>query len=178
MNWDDNVSVCQMESIISMCRVFSVAQLCLTLCYAMDYSPPGSSVHGDFPSKTLEWAAYPFSRGSSQPRNQTRVSCIPGGFFTNWIIKEDFVIDWCTEDLGYFSEAYTQKCLSINPAHVSTHLPTEMQLLGTRAPTDRVKAGFCIPPSRVCLSLLSERSWGQSWWVCCCYCCCFRKWEK
>ena len=36
----------------------------------------------------LEWVAYPFSRGSSQPRNQTRVSCVAGGFFTNWAIRE------------------------------------------------------------------------------------------
>ena len=36
----------------------------------------------------LEWVAYPFSRGSSQPRNQTGVSCIAGGFFTNWAIRE------------------------------------------------------------------------------------------
>ena len=33
--------------------------------------------------RILEWIAYPFSRGSSQPRNRTRVSCITGGFFTN-----------------------------------------------------------------------------------------------
>ena len=33
--------------------------------------------------RILEWVAYPFSRGSSQPRNQTGVSCIAGGFFTN-----------------------------------------------------------------------------------------------
>ena len=33
--------------------------------------------------KTLEWVAYPFSRGSSQPRNQTRVSCTAGEFFTS-----------------------------------------------------------------------------------------------
>ena len=33
--------------------------------------------------RILEWAAYPFSNGSSQPRNQTRVSCIAGGFFRN-----------------------------------------------------------------------------------------------
>ena len=38
--------------------------------------PPGSP-------RTLEWVAYPFSRGSSQPRNQTGVSCISGGFFTS-----------------------------------------------------------------------------------------------
>ena len=38
--------------------------------------------------RMLEWVAYPFSSGSSWPRNQTRVSCIAGGFFTNWAIRE------------------------------------------------------------------------------------------
>ena len=38
--------------------------------------------------RTLEWVAYPFSRGSSQPRNQTKVFCIAGQFFTNWAIRE------------------------------------------------------------------------------------------
>ena len=38
--------------------------------------------------RILEWVAHPFSRGSSQPRNQTRVSCIAGRFFTNWAIGE------------------------------------------------------------------------------------------
>ena len=38
--------------------------------------------------RILEWIAYPFSRGSSWPRNQTRVSCMAGGFFTNWAIRE------------------------------------------------------------------------------------------
>ena len=38
--------------------------------------------------RILEWVAYPFSRGSSWPGNQTGVSCIAGGFFTNWAIKE------------------------------------------------------------------------------------------
>ena len=143
-----------------------VSQLCPILCNPMDYSPPGSSVHGDSPGKftgvgchallqgifptqgsnphllcllhwqsgslssepqrkpknagvcslpllqgffptqesnpglplcrqilyqlsykggprILEWVAYPFPRGSSRPRNQTGVSCIAGGFFTN-----------------------------------------------------------------------------------------------
>ena len=36
--------------------------------------------------RILEWVAYPFSRGSSWPRNRTRISCIAGGFFTNWAI--------------------------------------------------------------------------------------------
>ena len=38
--------------------------------------------------RILEWVAYPFSSRSSQPRNQTRVSCIAGWFFTNWAIRE------------------------------------------------------------------------------------------
>ena len=38
--------------------------------------------------RILEWVTYPFSSGSSQPRNQTGVSCIAGGFFTNWAIRE------------------------------------------------------------------------------------------
>ena len=38
--------------------------------------------------RILEWVAYPFSSGSSQPRNWTRVSCIVGGFFANWVIRE------------------------------------------------------------------------------------------
>ena len=38
--------------------------------------------------RILEWVAYPFSSGSSQPRNRTGVSCIAGGFFPNWAIRE------------------------------------------------------------------------------------------
>ena len=38
--------------------------------------------------RILEWVAYPFSSGSSRPRNLTRVSCIAGGFFTNWATRE------------------------------------------------------------------------------------------
>ena len=43
----------------------------LSLCYSMDCSLPGSSVHGILQAGILEWIAVPFSRGSSQPRNQT-----------------------------------------------------------------------------------------------------------
>ena len=38
--------------------------------------------------RILEWVAYPFSSGSSQPKNWTKVSCIAGGIFTNWAIRE------------------------------------------------------------------------------------------
>ena len=59
-----------------------VAQSCPTLCDPVDCSLSGSSVHGIFQARVLEWIAISFSRGSSQPRNQTRVSRIVGRRFT------------------------------------------------------------------------------------------------
>ena len=53
-----------------------VAQSCPTLWDPMDCSPPGSSVHGISQARVLEWVAMPCSKGSSQPRDQTQVSCI------------------------------------------------------------------------------------------------------
>ena len=53
-----------------------VTQLCLTLSDPTDYSPPGSSVHGILQAIILEWVAIPFSRASSEPRDQTWVSGI------------------------------------------------------------------------------------------------------
>ena len=67
-----------------------VSQSCLTLCDPMVCSLPGSSVHGMLPARILDWVAYPFSRGSSQPKDQTGVSCIAGRFFTCWATREAF----------------------------------------------------------------------------------------
>ena len=61
-----------------------VAYLCLALCESMDCSPPGSSVHGIFQARILEWVAIPFSKGSSQPRGWIRVSSNASRFFTVW----------------------------------------------------------------------------------------------
>ena len=55
-----------------------VAQSCLALCDLMDYT-----VHAILQARILEWVAFPFSTGSSQPRDQTQVSHIAGGFFTS-----------------------------------------------------------------------------------------------
>ena len=60
-----------------------VTQLCPTLCDPMDYT-----VNGILQVRILEWVALLFSRGSSQPRDQTQVSCIAGGFFTNLATRE------------------------------------------------------------------------------------------
>ena len=63
----------------------SVTQSCPTLCNPVDHSPPGSSAHGIFQAKVLEWAAISSCRECSQPRDQTHVSngsCTASRFFT------------------------------------------------------------------------------------------------
>ena len=60
-----------------------VAQLCLTLCNHLD-----CAVHGILQARILEWVAFPFSRRSSQSRDQTQVSHIAGRFFTSWATRE------------------------------------------------------------------------------------------
>ena len=52
------------------------AQSCPTLCDPLDYSPPGSSVHGILQASILEWIAMPSSRRSFPPREPTRISCV------------------------------------------------------------------------------------------------------
>ena len=51
-------------------------------CNPIDCSLPGSSDHGILQARILEWVAVSFSKGSSQPRKQTQVSCIAGRLFT------------------------------------------------------------------------------------------------
>ena len=60
-----------------------VIQSCPTLNDPMDYR-----VQGILQAKILEWVAVPFSKGSSQPRGRTQVSCIAGRFFTSWATRE------------------------------------------------------------------------------------------
>ena len=75
----------------------SVTKSCLTLCDPIDCSMPGSSVHGIFQARILEWVAISSSRGSSRPKDWTWVSC--NGRWTpyHWIIWEfPFVSVSCT----------------------------------------------------------------------------------
>ena len=65
-----------------------VAQSCPTLCESMDCSPSGSTFHGILQASVLEWVAVLFSRGSSQLRGWTQVSCTAGRFFTIWATQE------------------------------------------------------------------------------------------
>ena len=81
------IKSCQWSWYLNSMKVkVKVAQSCPTLCNPMD-----CTVRWIFQTRILEWIAFPFSRGFSQPRDRTQVSCIAGGFFTNWPIKLSFV---------------------------------------------------------------------------------------
>ena len=75
--------------------LYLVTPSCPTLCSPMDCSPPGSSVSGILQARILKWVAIPFSRGSSQPRDWTGVSCLqadslssePQGKPAIWIVQ-------------------------------------------------------------------------------------------
>ena len=115
INWTTTrASLCLLWSSLSV--KVNVTQSCPTLCDSMDYGQNtgvGSSslLQGIFPTqgsnsglphcrrilyqmshkgspRILEWVAHPIASGSSWPRNRTRVSCIAGGFFINWAMRE------------------------------------------------------------------------------------------
>ena len=79
-------SVC-LKSIMDV-KWSEVAQSCPNLCNPMDCRLPGSSAHGIFQTRVLEWVAISFSRVSSQPRDWTQVSRVAGRRFTIWATKE------------------------------------------------------------------------------------------
>ena len=74
---------CHHIFIVILCVGVFITHLCPPLCDPVDCGPPGSSVHGIFQARILEWVAISPSRGSSQPRDRTLISCIAGGFFTH-----------------------------------------------------------------------------------------------
>ena len=66
------------------------AMLCSTLRNPMDWSTPGSSVHGISQARILEWIDISFFRDSSRPRDQTHVSCIGRQILYHWATREAF----------------------------------------------------------------------------------------
>ena len=72
-----------------------VSQLCPPLCDPMDCGPPGSSVHWILQARILEWVVISFSRGSSQPKDQTQVSRTAGRLFTVWATGDSLTLYAC-----------------------------------------------------------------------------------
>jgi len=118
-----------------------VAQLCPTLC-----DPMACTVRAILQARILKWVAFLFSRGSCQTRNQTRVSCIADGFFTNWAIRE------ALQNKKYFPKLSQVKDWIRNPqlpppslmAQKVKNLPamqeTWVQFLGRKDPLEKEMA--------------------------------------
>ena len=83
---------------------------CVPLCYPMDYT-----VHEILQARILEWVAFPFSTGSSQPRDRSQVSCIVGGFFTSWTTREAHFDKGVYRDSVYLMKMYFRStCMHAN----------------------------------------------------------------
>ena len=89
-----------------------VTQSYLTRWDPMDCSPPGSSVHGDFPGKNTGVGCHALSRGYSQPRDWSQVSHIAGRIFTIWATREAHI------SLGYSHTVAHLLCYLILRVHV------------------------------------------------------------
>ena len=101
---------------------FFFAQSCPTLCDPMGYSLPGSSIHGIFQARVLEWGAISFSRGSSWPRDRSRVSRIAGRRFTVWANREALA------DIGKGQALVTKLCPTLAaPWFVARQVPLSMR---------------------------------------------------
>jgi len=88
MTESDSGILSRRDKALTLCNNLELAaQPCLTLCDPVDCGLPGSSVHGILQTRILEWEAIPFSRGSSWPKDGTRISFIVGRFFTIWATK-------------------------------------------------------------------------------------------
>ena len=107
--------------ILEACFFVLVTQSCLTLCDPVDCSLPGSSIHGIFQARSLEWTAISFSRESFWPRDWTQVSRIasrlyclshqgsPGNMLMSYIFKSKIK---STKLSGTLETESKQKCLN------------------------------------------------------------------
>ena len=106
-----------------------VAQSCLTLCLPMDCSLPGSTIHGILQARILECVAISSSRGSSQPMDQTSVSCIGRWILYHWTICEAQIRQTNGQSVQFSSVALSCPTLC-KPMNRSTPgLPVHHQLL-------------------------------------------------
>ena len=89
--------------------IVAAVKLRLTLCDPMVCTSPGSSVHGISQGRILEWLTISFSRGSSQPRGQTCVSCIGRQILYHWATRACWCEHWGVK--VRCSPMWTLRCL-------------------------------------------------------------------
>ena len=136
-----------------MCVRFT--QLCLTLCNPSDCSPPGSSVHGILQARILEWVVIPFSRESSQTRDQTRSPTMQAD---SLLSEPSANFSFCIYEIEY-QYPYTRiivtllKYRSINTQHILNlqHMPVFLSLLFMITLIVRLDESLQMPPSLLVL---------------------------
>ena len=140
--------------------MWSVAQLCLTLCDLMNCSPPSSSVHGILQARTLEQVAISFFRGSSWSRNQTHVSCascIGRQILYHWATEENHYLTcsnkkkllWC-----YYTNVISDSCRSFIPSS-----PRKVHFMWP-------KPAFSLKPMCMPVWMLSRDQFFATLWTC------------
>ena len=85
--------------------------------WSHDCSWPGFFVHGILQTRILEWVVISFTRGSSQPRDRTQVSCIAGRFFTSWATREAPAYEYLIDPA-----AFVEKTFAFSPLNFSAIL--------------------------------------------------------
>ena len=112
-----------------------VTQSCPSLCHPVDCRLPGSSVHGIFQTRILEWVAIPFYRGSSRPRDPTSVSSIAERFFTICATRDNFTLFICNlitlsfENILYVTCILLNlfKCFTLKTWFILVTIPSELE---------------------------------------------------
>ena len=131
----------------------------------LDYSPPGSSLHGIFQGRTLECVATSFSRGSSQPRDWTCISCIGRWILNHWAT-------WEAPRRYVQSSSVAQSCPSLcDPMNCSTpglsvpHHLLKLTQVHVHCIGDAIQLSHALTPSSFAFSLSQHQGLFQ--WVVC-----------
>ena len=125
-------------------RACTHAQVCLTLCSPMDYSLPCSSAHGIFQARILEWVSISFSRGSSQPKDQSITLLLLLLLLSHFSRVRLCVTPWMAAhqaplSLGFSRQEHWSGLPFPSPMHESEKNSTELQKPNVEAYNDNKK---------------------------------------
>ena len=123
-------------------QYYGHAQSCLTIYEPMDCSPPGSSVHGTFQARILEWVAISSSRGSSLPRDRTHVSSV--SCIGRWILLPlSYLGSPCSKYSSMWQRGFTSLRVPISPTIPMIFLLSFMFILVSSEISFPKTLGFC-----------------------------------
>ena len=128
----------------------------------MDCSLPGSTVHGISQARILEWVTILFSKGFSQPRDQTQVSCIAGRFFTVWATREAHICMYIcnTQDIIIYEQINISKGLRERCKRILAFLKFNILQFHVR-----LSPWQCVHALLVYEKLFFKQSGCTLWWI-------------